>query len=280
VGDFSLDTAVGGHDGRYTATLSSDWEIWGPNGGYVAAIALRAAGAHSRFDRPATFSCHYLSQGAFDEVQLEVTTLRASRRAESIRVSMLQGDRRILEALVWTVDELPGLEHDHSSMPDVPRYDDLPTFEELTSDTDYDGPHFPFWENFDYRPLGWVDGGEWLTRRPTFPAAEGWFRFVPRSTFDDPYLDAARSVLVLDTMPWPAAVRAHTGDMPFIAPSIDLSVQLHRAAPASEWLFLRAESPIAENGLIGGTAKVWSADGQLLATAVEQMLCVPAPPMP
>ena len=54
MGDFALDTAVSGEDGRYTATLSHDWEIWGPNGGYVAAIALRAAGAHSRFDRPAT----------------------------------------------------------------------------------------------------------------------------------------------------------------------------------------------------------------------------------
>jgi acyl-CoA thioesterase len=65
--------------------------------------------------------------------------------------------------------------------------------------------------------------------------------------------------------------------LPFIAPSIDLSVQFHRAAPTSEWLFLRAEALIAEDGLIGGTAKVWSADGQLLATAVEQMLCIPAP---
>jgi acyl-CoA thioesterase II len=278
VGDFDVDTALLGADGRYTAALSGDWEIWGPNGGYVAAIALRAAGAHSRFARPATFSCHYLSQGAFDEVQLEVVTLRSSRRAESVRVSMLQGDRRILEALVWTVDDLDGLEHDHSSMPDVAGYGDLETFASLVEKSRDDGPRFPFWDNFDYRPIDWIE--DWLTRAPTYPAAEGWFRFVPRSTFDDPYVDAARSVLVLDTMPWPAAVRAHTGMLPFIAPSIDLSVQFHRAAPASEWLFVRAESPIAENGLIGGAAKVWSGDGQLLASAVEQMLCVPAPPMP
>ena len=43
-------------DGRYTAKLSSDWEIWGPMGGYVAAVALRAAGAESPFSRPAAFS--------------------------------------------------------------------------------------------------------------------------------------------------------------------------------------------------------------------------------
>ena len=50
------------------ATLSADWEIWGPCGGYVAALALRAAGAESPFARPASFFCHYLSVAAFAPV--------------------------------------------------------------------------------------------------------------------------------------------------------------------------------------------------------------------
>ena len=41
MGDLAIDTAVEGSDGRYRARLSRDWEIWGPNGGYLAAIALR-----------------------------------------------------------------------------------------------------------------------------------------------------------------------------------------------------------------------------------------------
>ena len=48
MGDVEIDTApepVG--DGRYRAGCMGDWEIWGPCGGYVAAIALRAAGAES-----------------------------------------------------------------------------------------------------------------------------------------------------------------------------------------------------------------------------------------
>ena len=48
MGDLDRDTAVVGDGGRYTATLSDDWEIWGPNGGYIAAILLRAAGASHR----------------------------------------------------------------------------------------------------------------------------------------------------------------------------------------------------------------------------------------
>ncbi len=54
MGDLALDTAgrrLG--DGRFEATLSRDWEIWGPNGGDVAAVALRAAGAAAGPSRPA-----------------------------------------------------------------------------------------------------------------------------------------------------------------------------------------------------------------------------------
>ena len=48
------DTALEGGDGHYRAHLSESWRIWGPNGGYLAVIALRAAGAHTPFRRPAS----------------------------------------------------------------------------------------------------------------------------------------------------------------------------------------------------------------------------------
>src|SRR5882724_9471270 len=59
VSDFAIDTALEGSGGRFSARLSRDWEIWGPNGGYVAAIALRAAGAATPLRRPASFACHF-----------------------------------------------------------------------------------------------------------------------------------------------------------------------------------------------------------------------------
>ena len=78
MGDVAVQTAterVG--EGRHTATVHDDWEIWGPCGGYVAAIALRAAGADSPLVRPASFYCHYLSVAAFAPVDLVVTPLRS-----------------------------------------------------------------------------------------------------------------------------------------------------------------------------------------------------------
>src|SRR5690349_3703099 len=122
VGDLARDTAVTRvGEGRYTATLSQEWEIWGPMGGYIASVALRAAGADSPFARPASYFCHYLGVAQFGEVDVAVTTLRAAKTALAQRVEITQGDRRMHEATVWSVGDVDGLEHDQSVMPDVAR---------------------------------------------------------------------------------------------------------------------------------------------------------------
>src|SRR5258705_14008656 len=110
MGDLGTDTTVEGRDSRYTAQVSRDWEIWGPNGGYIGAIALRAAGAHARFDRPVTLVGHFLGVAGFETpVDLEVTTLRDAKRAQSVRVSMTQAGQPIFDAMVWSVGRGEGL---------------------------------------------------------------------------------------------------------------------------------------------------------------------------
>ncbi len=274
MGDFERDTAVEGSNGCYTARLSRDWEIWGPNGGYVAAIALRAAGRDARFRRPATFTGHFLSVGEFDSVDLRVETLRQAKRAASLRVSMSQGNRRLLEALVWVVDDVPGLEHDVAPLPDVPPPDALKPIEELVPPEERTAP-YPFWQNLESRPIHWVP---WSERSPGAPEWREWYRFRPRAMFSDPFVDAARSLLLIDTMVWPACCRAYPAENGpgYLAPSIDVSVQFHRLAPDSDWLLVEAVAPIATQGLVGGHARVWSAGGHLLASGGSQLLCRPA----
>src|SRR5579863_9974448 len=121
MGDLALDTAVETvGDGRYRARLSREWEIWGPMGGYVAAIALRAAGAASPFARPASFFCHYLSVAAFEPVTLTVTPIRSGRTVLAQRVEMAQHGRAVLDAMVWSIGEVEGLVHEDAQAPDVP----------------------------------------------------------------------------------------------------------------------------------------------------------------
>jgi acyl-CoA thioesterase II len=273
MGDLLEDTAIEGSDGRYRARLSRDWEIWGPNGGYLAVIALRAAGAGTSLRRPATFSCHFLGVADFDVVDLDVRVVRESRRAASLAVSMTQAGKPILEALAWIAGDVDGLEHDAAPIPAVDAPDTLPTVEERLRDQPR-GPYHEFWSNFDERPLQWVD--DWEAREPGDPSFLSWFRYVPRETFDDPFVDAGRSLLLADTVGWPAAVRAYRSDLPYYAPSIDVTVRFHACAPESPWLLVDGRSPVARDGLVASTVSVWSADGALLASGGQQMLCRPA----
>src|SRR3954453_2458438 len=221
MGDLAADTHVEGRDGRYTARLSRDWEIWGPNGGYVAAIALRAAGAPSRFDRPASLVGHFLGVADFDQpLDIEVTTLREAKRAQSVRVSMSQPGQPVFDAMVWAVGDVSGLEHHEAPMPEAPNPESLRSDAERLAELG-EVPHFRFWENFDVRSPKWID--DWDNRPPSEPVAEAWYRYTPRATFDDPWVDACRSLILLDALGWPAACRLHVRSE-YIAPSIDLSV--------------------------------------------------------
>ena len=269
MGELAVDTAVERAGDHFRARLSPDWEIWGPNGGYTAAVAFRAALAASRFFRPASISCHFLSAVRFGPVELRVEVLRAAKRAESLRVTMYQDDRATLDALVWTVDEVDGLEHDYANMPPVPTPGELLPIEALTANPRAN--RYTFFENLDERPIDFPKDGKRV--ETDTPRVLAWFRFRPVATFADVAVDACRSLILADTMEWPAAVRAYTGDVPWVAPSLDLSVRFHRFEPESEWLLTDTTALVATDGLIGGAAAIWSTGGRLLATAAEQMLC-------
>ena len=257
----------------FAARLSADWAIWGPNGGYLAALALRAGGACAAIPRPVSFYCHFLSVARFEPVELRVKPLRLGRRSEAWEVSMWQDERPVLHAMLRTAAEAPGLEHDVAQMPAVPAPDELLTWSELFPD---EPSTYAFWNNLEAKPTD----GKLLPKadaeQQALPPTLGqWNRFRPRACFDDPFVDAGRSVILVDTMFWPAAARAHPQPA-FQAPSLDLSVWFHRPAHTHEWLLSDHSAPIGAAGVIGGTGRVWSVDGRLIASGGAQLLCIPA----
>jgi acyl-CoA thioesterase len=150
--DFAADTALEGGDGHYRVTLSRGWEAWGPLGGYVAAIALRAMGAESPSMRPASISCQFLASAAFARADVEVTTLRTGKRSRALHVRLLQEGRPVHTATGWVVDaDMPGLEHDHAAMPDVPPVSQLRSYAEIA---DHFEEWYPVWHGaIDGRPV-------------------------------------------------------------------------------------------------------------------------------
>ncbi|MEY2432191.1 MAG: acyl-CoA thioesterase [Acidimicrobiaceae bacterium] len=274
MGNLAADTAVERVDEhRYRARLSKDWEIWGPMGGYIASFALRAVGAESDYPRPASFSCHYLSVAAFEDIDIVVTPLRTSRVAGSYRAEILQGDRRILEATAWTIaDGVEALEHDDAVAPDVARPDDLPTLAELLADVADGGPPFPFWNNFDVRPLRFRK--DWPPPEPLPPFFQEWVRFLD-GDYTDPWADACRAVVLVDVQSWPAANQPHAHRQHNLyAPSLDLYVAFHRR-PTSDWLLLDGYSAVGYGGLLGWTGRLWDTDRKLIASGGGQLLCRP-----
>jgi acyl-CoA thioesterase II len=288
MGDLEVDTAVEERgDGRYAAVLSDEWEIWGPMGGYVAACALRAAGAvaggggdgggNGGPRRPVAFSCHYLNGARFGPVDLRVEARKVGRAASSHRVEVTQGGRPILDALVWSAAEAEGLEHDETDAPAVPGPDELPSIVELMP-SGTPAP-FPFWENFDFKPLDfepvWPPGG------PRPARWQGWLRFLPTATFEDPWVDAARSVILTDLPSWPCAHRPHAWrEPPFTAPTLDLNVAFHQPTAGHEWLLCDGAAPLSTGGVFGWSARIWSPGGKLHASGGGQCLYRPLPPTP
>jgi len=277
VGDLATDTAVEPTgEGLFRATVSVDWEIWGPMGGYVAAIALRAAGAASPHPHPAAFSCHYLGVARFEPVDVRVETRRSGRAATSQRVEISQDGRAILDAMVWSVGDGEGLEHDETVAPEVGGPEEVPSIQELLPEDAV--PPFPFWNNLDAKPVDFEL--EWPPDGPRPARWREWLRFVPTATYDDPWVDAARVVILVDLPSWPSAHRPHAWKQPrFTAPTLDLNVVFHRPTIAEPWLLCDGEAPVSTGGLFGWTARVWSPSGRLHASGGGQCIYrrLPAP---
>lgn len=265
--DLERATRVEGDGGRYVAQLSEEWEIWGPNGGYLAALALRAAGQQAAIRQPRSFYCHFLSSPAFAAVGLEVRLLKRGRRTESFAVEMIQQGKPILHALVKTAADGPGYSHQHHVSPDVPPPASLRNYEQLLS-TDKPWP-FRFWNNIERRPVEQAKSS-----RPSPPTIREWTRFRPQPCFKDPFLDAARALILLDTFGFPAAHQLHRS-WEYLAPNLDTSVWFHQFNPACEWLLIDHECILAEHGLMATSGRVWDTEGRLLATGSAQLCCIP-----
>ncbi len=274
--DFKIDTdLIAAADGTYGRVLSQAWEIWGPNGGYVAALALRTAGLHCQRPRPANATVHFLGVANFeDPVVITPTTLRQTRNATSVAVSMTQLGKPILHALVWAIDDdLPGLSHDEAPMPDVPMWNTLPTVQERFAASGIDAPiRFRFWENFDQRPPTWID--DWDNRVLGAPLYHNWMRFNSTSDTTDRWLHAARLLTLVDLGGYPAVGLRHNTES-FVAPSLDVSCEFHHLNPSDDWHLLQGISPVAADGLIGSHQSVWNDVGQLVASGVSHLFCRP-----
>jgi acyl-CoA thioesterase len=265
--DLDTATALTGEEGALTATLTDDWQLWGPSGGYTAAIALRAAGRISQLARPTSFFCHFVRPMSFGEIEVSPSFVQRGRRAESIAVEIRQGGKTMLTALIRTAAKSEGYTHQFAKSPATSGPEDLEEFR-------WDGPRsdiYTYWNNFERRPLI-----QSFSKEPREPVSLEWVRSIPTARFADPFLDAARPLLHLDTFGYPATTNQYPfGD--FIAPNLDTSAWFHNIPAQSEWLLIDHGSPVANDGMIAVDGRVWAEDGTLVATGAAHLLQLERP---
>ena len=267
--DLQRDTELAGSGGTLTGHIGKDWCVWSPQGGYLMAIAMRAAGRSTSFKTPLALSCQFLSVPKVGPIEVGIVSLRRTRGAECVRISMRQEERAILEAVVWAGEAAEGYAHCDPGMPDVPAFEALTA----TAPVESGGAVHTLWGNIEQRPCGPL---HWERRSPSEPRQRDWMRLRSYEPSGDAFVEAGRYALFLDTFTWPAAAHAHVGDPRFITPTLMFAIDFH-ARTDSTWILSDAYSPIAGGGRVSILNRLWSPARELIATASGTMLCRPRP---
>jgi hypothetical protein len=101
-------------------TLDPAWEIWGPAGGYLAAIALRAVGEQAEArQRPITLTGQFVGVAKPGQLEVAVEVLKPGGAAlYAVRLS--QDGRLIFLAQIWTTARCEPSHPIAPKMPPVP----------------------------------------------------------------------------------------------------------------------------------------------------------------
>jgi hypothetical protein len=252
--DFDLATAVAGGPERWRAEVDPGWTVAGrPNGGYLLAMATRAALRAAGQPHPLAVSAHFLSPADPGPAELEVARLRAGRSLSTARVTLLQEGSARLAALVTAgrigPDAGPGWERDGGPAGLAPVEACLPARPELPG-----GQRVSLLEHLELRidpaTAGWVAG------RPAGTLdMRGWLRFA-----DGRAADPLALLLVVDALP-PSSFGL---GLPGWAPTVELTVYL-RGLPTPGWLACLARGQLWQGGWFDEQAEVWDSAGRLVA---------------
>lgn len=284
--DFDRATAIEPlGDGRYGGLIEDGWGAPpGPNGGYLAAVVVRAMQAHIA---PAgerqlrSFTAHYLRPAGPGEVEIEVATVRAGRRFSTTRATVHQNGKEIITALAaFSGRGMPAAGTWTPAMPDIapapPR----------------DAPGVP---PSDFHP----NSGEWLAPTPEMPSIVHRVKVGPRlggrpfsgrelaageavetggwiQSLQPRPIDAVYLALLADVW-WPPSLEPLTA--PAIAPTIDLTVHIRADLPPGglpdQPVLGRFWTAAAVNGTMEEDGELFLPDGTLLAQSRQLALLAP-----
>ncbi|MFC4036502.1 acyl-CoA thioesterase II [Streptomyces polygonati] len=250
-------------------------------GGQVAAQALVAAGRTVPEERGAhSLHAYFLRPGdPGAPIVYQVDRIRDGRSFTTRRVVAVQHGQPIFHLSASFQIHEDGLEH-QEPMPYAPDPETLPTAEELLP---AHADKFPdptvvdrLLEARAAVDLRYVESPPFLTAGVARePRSQVWFRTRGKLA-EDPLLHVCLATYVSDMTLLDSVLLAHgrggwaVGDV--VGASLDHAMWFHRPFRADEWLLYDQQSPSASGGRGLGTARIYTRDGQLAVSVIQEGL--------
>jgi acyl-CoA thioesterase-2 len=245
-------------------------------GGQVLAQAILACGRTVDATRPPhSMHAYFLREGGLDSpIDFAVERLRDGRSFSARRTHAMQNGRPILSLTASFQEEQPGYEH-AASMPDgVPAPEEVTSaFEELRG---LDHPAARFWSHESAFELRHVGGSLYLNADPEPEDTQlVWMRARHAVPSSDPLLHRALLAFACDQVMLEPVLRQAGkswldvgGRVPMA--SLDHAMWWHRDARVDDWLLYVQEAPSAQGGRGLGLARVYSREGELVASIAQE----------
>lgn len=267
--DFNTLTAVQRDD---TDTFSLDVDpsafiVRGPNGGYIAAVMLRALLARvADLDNaneprpPRSLTVHYPAPPSAGPAIVTTEIVRAGRSLVSTSARLAQDGRTMAIALAAFSREWPGVGFADAVRPPA----DAP---DAVLPGGIDRPPLPFLDYWDHR---FTRGRE---VDPDAPAeTQGWIRLHEPAPIDGPVVAA-----MTDAFP-PAVFTRYASPQP--VPTVDLTVHFRAGLPLADldphdFLLGQFRTHTLAEGFLEEDGELWTTDGRLVAQSRQLAVMFP-----
>ncbi|HKU42899.1 MAG TPA: thioesterase family protein [Polyangiales bacterium] len=235
------------------------WVVQGPNGGYLASIALRGATETLRATDRAPRSMHvrYLAPPSAGTFELQVQRVREGRSMSILGVSLRQNGRECVTASVCFSAPFGSVSFQDITPPAALPLDHAVVMPKV----------IPMNHQFDMRV---AIGG--APRSQARAETGGYTRFA-----DGRPLDMLALATLWDSWPPAAFFRAIDPQPTSGIPTVEASVYFRRQLPfdgfeATDHVLLHARSRMAHDGFIEEDAAVWTQRGELLVQSRQLAL--------
>ncbi|MDJ0954643.1 MAG: thioesterase family protein [Acidimicrobiia bacterium] len=242
--------------GRYKADIEPGWDIVGnANGGYLMAIAARAAAMAAGGRLPATATAHFVAPGRPGPASIDVQVHKAGRRFTTVGATLADDERPLLAFLGSFADAaLPAssVTRIEAAPPDIPPPEECVPIEPTESFPP------PFMGKVELRLH--PEDASFTSGVPRF---RGWFRLRNGEP-----IDSFGLLVAVDAFP-PTVFAAQ---LPIAwTPTLELTAHI-RAVPEPGWLRCLFTTRFISGGYLEEDGEVWDASGRLVAQSRQLAL--------